>query len=211
MTTSRENEKRLDAALDELALHADELKPEMLEAVIRRYPEYAAELTKFAVELVVNALHAGEDENDEPLDLKKLPREVSNALSDFQNRLHQLKTNRAEAVATSVDPFGKLTRAEFRGLASRMHANSLFMSKLAGRLIDPETISEGCRRWLAEDLAVPIEAVSAHLMAPPTVSAAAFDFKADDKPQLAVRRQTFKEAVATSQLSEEQQRFLLDL
>src|SRR3981189_817772 len=115
----------------------------------------------------------------------------------------------ARVATTSVaNPFASLDRERFRALASRIDANAVMISKLRDRLIDPATIPRGFCDYLAEEMDEPVDALIAHLYAPPEVSSARQLYKAEGKPALTAR-QSFEEAVAGSGLSEEQRRHLL--
>ena len=133
------------------------------------------------------------------------------AMSRFHNRLHTVKAE-ASAAKTHlepINPFAALSTAELRGLGQRLNANTVFALKLRDRLIDATTIPEGFKRRVAQELTVPFEVMAAHFASRPTVSARTH-FKATQKPE-GMRKQSFEEAVRTSSLAEEQQRYLLSL
>ena len=73
----------------------------LLDDVVRRYPQYAAELTEFAIALAVDTLHdaatesAASDSDEAPTTVTPA---VSHAISRFQNRLHTI-------ARTGVPPF----------------------------------------------------------------------------------------------------------
>ena len=195
----------------------------LLDDVVRRYPQYAAELTEFAIALAVDALHdaatesAASDSDEAPTTVTPA---VSRAMSRFQNRLHAigrtgvppLENQSAVAPASAlVNPFEALSQNEFRDLASRLDVNSVFIMKLRDRHIAPDGIPNGFRRQVAEEIQVPIEVVNAHLAGPQTTTSAGQQFyKADEKPGVP-KQQSFAEAVRSSGLSEAQQRRLLNL
>jgi hypothetical protein len=189
---------------------------ELLDEFVRRYPEHAEALTDFAIELAIDALRHGDDdeETEAPTDLEAISSAVSRVMSQFQNRLFEMSQERTEApsarVATTpvANPFASLDRARFRALASSIDANAVMISKLRDRLIDPATIPRRFCDYLAEEMDEPVDALIAHLYAPPEVSSARQLYKAEGKPGLTAR-QSFEEAVAGSGLSEEQRRRLL--
>jgi len=183
---------------------------EVLDELVRLYPEFGAQLTEMAVELALDAL-AGEEEDDSAISTAEVSDLVLKAMSRFHNRLHTVKTEtaRAKAQLEPVNPFAALNTAEMRALGQRLKANTVFALKLRDRLIDESTMTEGFKRRVAEELTAPFELVAAHFASRPTVGVHAH-FKADQKPQ-AVRKQSFEEAVRSSGLDEEQQRYLLSL
>ena len=195
----------------------------LLDEVVRRYPQYAAELTEFAIALAVDALHdaatesAVSDSDEAPITVTPA---VSRAVSRFQNRLHARARRGApslehQSAATPtgalVNPFQALSQNEFRDLASRLGANLVFIMKLRDRHIIPDDIPSDLRRQVAEEIEVPIEVVNAHLAGPQTTTSTGQQFyKADGKPTV-TKQQSFAEAVRSSGLSEAQQRRLLNL
>jgi hypothetical protein len=189
---------------------------ELLDEFVRRYPEHAEALTDFAIELAIDGLTHGDDDDETeiPADLEAISSSVSRVMSQFQNRLFEMSQERTAApsarVATTpvANPFASLDRERFRALASRIDANAVMLSKLRDRLIDPATIPRRFCDHLAEEMDEPVDALIAHLYAPPEVSSARQLYKAEGKPSLTAR-QNFEEAVAGSGLSEEQRRRLL--
>jgi hypothetical protein len=187
---------------------------ELLDEYVRRYPQHANALTEFAIELAIDALMEGEDEEDVPADPDAISPVVSRVMSQFENQLYERRQARAAtpparaATASVANPFAALDRASFRALASHLDINTAFLSKLRDRNIEPVTIPGGYRRHVAEEMDEDLEALSAHLYAPPELTPARQYYKAEGKPNVHAR-QSFEEAVRGSGLSEEQQRRLL--
>jgi hypothetical protein len=183
----------------------------LVDEFVRYYPEYASELTEYAIELALEAIAV----QNEPVDLPLATTtpSVSRAMSRFHNRLHAVqKATDAEAatVAPAVDnPFATLNRPAMRALAQRLHANTVFVMKLRDRLITGDTMTESFLRRIANELGVLREHIVAHFAAPAYVPSSAH-FKADTKPA-AGEKQTFEEAVRSCGLTPEQQHFLLNL
>ena len=115
----------------------------------------------------------------------------------------------AQAVSKESNPFASLGRQELREFAKNINANLPFVMKLRDRQIQADTISEGFRRLVSEELSVPIDVLVAHFAAPSEMHIGA-RFKSEQKPE-AGEKQTFEEAVRTSALTREQQEFLLKL
>lgn len=99
-----------------------------------------------------------------------------------------------------------MDRQSFRSLAKRV-ANTLFLMKLRDRQIRPETMPDGFITFLAAELGTVRENLVAYFALPPRVHHAA-RYKSDSKPEVAAKV-SFKEAVRTSGLSDEEQRHLL--
>ena len=196
---------------------------EVLDDIVRRYPEHATQLTEFVIDLVLDGLHDTVLESENASwgtdDLGISPA-VSRAMSRFQNRLHSVKrADEAGAEHKSLagegietfNPFERLNRAEFRNLEAELDANAVFVAKLRDRQVDPEGMSNGFQKEVAEKLNVPTHVLVAHLAAPEAgVPTSRQFFRAIDRPS-AGKRQSFEEAVRSSGLSERQQQRLMSL
>jgi len=202
----------LQDALYALALAKPVPDAAVLDDLVRRYPHYAAQLTDMAVELALEALA---DRDEKPLlgDVSGTSPAVSRAMSRFQNRLYAVTKARQPAnintAPESPNPFASLDRAELRGLGSRIGCNTVFALKLRDRVIDPETMTEGFRRHVADTMKAPLDVVIAHFVGRSAMAAHAH-YKAEQKPETG-RKQSFEEAVRSSGLTAEQQAFLLSL
>jgi hypothetical protein len=178
---------------------------------VRRYPEFASDLTEYAIALALDAIAAQNEPVDKPSAVTTPS--VSRAMSRFHNRLYAVrKETDAEAakVAPAVEnPFAKLTRSEIRALGQRLHANTVFVMKLRDRHIRRETMTEGFLRRIADELGVLLENIVAHFAAPAYIPSSAH-FKAETQPE-AGEKQTFEAAVRSCGLTPEQQNFLLNL
>jgi hypothetical protein len=189
---------------------------ELLDRFVKRYPEYAAAITDFAIEVVADALR-----------LKGTPAvetqatvspEVSRAMSTYQNALYakgaKAKADAVEATSerqrnAAPNPFASLDRQSFRALAAELNMNNVLLMKLRDRQIDPATISDGFRRFVAEKLKVTKEVVDSFFAHNCPQLASQF-YKSEAKPETQVQ-QSFESAVQTCGLSEAQRNFLLDL
>jgi hypothetical protein len=208
MTSQETKSASLQDALDELSLETETPRPEMLERLVNRFPEHAAKLTDFAVALALEPDAWGFAEDPAPEATREL---VSKAMSHYQNRLYDLEHGRPRSGAAASDihdPFAKLDKNGFRSLVTRLNVSNIFLMKLRDRQIQPDTITPGGRRRLAAEIGTTSEQLVAYLSGGPVVHGGA-RFKSDIKPA-AAEKQTFKEAVATSNLTDEQQRELLN-
>ena len=214
-TTFNDNPMSLIDVLYAFSLEDRRLDADLLDEYVRRFKEYAAPLTDFAIELAIDRLH---DECTPPVEATVLSRDVSptvsRAISRFHNRLHQLTQaapKAAERTAQTrasqpMNPFSNLDRSSFRGLAKALGVNSVFLNKLRDRLIEPATIPVAFLMRLAEAVGTSVDSLRSHFAAPPQVGMQFY--KADRKPE-AVIRQSFRGAVASSDLTPEEQRKLL--
>lgn len=191
---------------------------ELLDEYARLYPQFADALTEFAVELAIDSLmHQSDEENIPAADAEAISDVVSRVMSQFENQLYERRQARTKtaaapgraATASVENPFAALDRPGFRALASQLDVNSVFLSKLRDRTIDPISIPKTYSRHLALEMDEDIDAMAAHLFAPQeSVAAGRQLYKAEGKPMVAPR-QSFEEAVRTSGLTDEQQRRLL--
>jgi hypothetical protein len=223
MYTAEKPERTLEDALYILSLEKEVLDAAILDKVIRAFPEYAEELTDFAIDIALDCLRSrsrNTETSAQPTQLGSVSPAVSRAMSRFQNRLHAVQTlsvssQTGPALATSrgvqevKNPFLQLSRDEFRSLAERMGANSIFVTKLRDRQIAASTIPTRFRSKLANEMEVPLELLTAHLEAPPVTPQRQF-YKSEGKPKN-VTQQTFVEAVRGSGMTKDQQDALLGL
>jgi hypothetical protein len=188
---------------------------ELLDVFVRKYPEYAGELTDFAVEMIVDAASGNQSAVTDAVELRVSPA-VSRAMSRFQNQLFEVRHSQAAVkkivpaqASTVQNPFTALDRTGYRALVKALHANNLFVSRLRDREIDANTISEGFKRRIADELKAPLDLVTAHFSAQAQIDRRQF-YKAEEKPE-ASRKTSFEDAIRNSGLTEEQQRYLLSL
>lgn len=201
-------------AFYELAMSEPSPAPETLDALIRIYPQFAKELTSFAVDLTIDRLSG--DKSFVPEPEEALSPSASRAVSAYHNAMFSMRRKKAAEIAeaSSVvaleNPFLKMDRAGMRATAQAIGANATFVTKLRDRIIDAGTMTQGFVAALAKAMNTSMDSLWAHLSAPEAVQPQGQHFKADHKPVLGMT-QSFAEAVRSSGLSEEQQRHLLSL
>jgi hypothetical protein len=197
--------------LYELALAKPAPDAALVDEFVRHYPEYASDLTEYAIELALDAIASRNEPVDQPLAITTPS--VSRAMSRFRDRLYAVRketdAEAAKAAPAVENPFARLTRSEIRALAQRLHANTVFVMKLRDRLIMGDTMTEGFLRRIADELGVLLGNIVAHFAAPAYIQSSAH-FKAETKPE-AGEKQTFEEAVRSCGLTPEQQHSLLNL
>lgn len=210
--TSPRSKTPLRDALYEFSLAKPIPDADLLDEFTRRYPEHATELTDFAIEIAVDAVHGVDEVHAETT--PGVSAAVSRAMSAFQNRLFSVREAEKRSITSSPastppsNPFAGLDRSAFRHFARAINANSVFAAKLRDRQIDPQSMSHGFRRRVSDELHVPLEVIDAHFAAAPELSEQSY--KAEKKPEVG-RKQTFEEAVRGCGLTEEQQEYLLKL
>lgn len=213
MTTT--TSKQIHEAIYELSLAKPVPDAALLDRFTRTYPQFASELTEFAIELAIDALRFDGDEPDIPEHPETVSPTVSRVMSRIQNELFHVReggagsANSQAARSPSENPFTTLDRGRFRSIAADAGVNTVFLSKLRDRQIDPETIPQSFCEELSQHMAVPEELLTAHFRAPAVIATAQF-FKAEGKPATG-QQQSFVDAVRQSGLSEDQQERLMSL
>jgi hypothetical protein len=107
---------------------------DLLESVIRRHPDHAADLTEFAVELALDALRGAAPVDAGVADVGPSAA-VSRAISRFQNKLHEARTavrsgpSAPPGARAAANPFADLDRTAFRDLAGRLGVSTVFAVK----------------------------------------------------------------------------------
>ena len=209
MTKTTRPASAVDDVLYEFAIAKERPDAGLLDDFVRRYPQHATALTSFAVSLALDVLSERKEAPTE------VPREatdaLSRAMSRFQNRLHVTKTgaqNRS-AVSSPQNPFAVLTKEEMRSFAARLHANGVFVMKLRDRNIDSDSMTDGFKQRIADELNAPLDLVVAHFAGSPEIRPGT-RFKSETKPQTATK-QAFEDAVRNCGLTPEQQAYLLAL
>lgn len=201
-------------SLDERGVNA-----EVLDEFIQLYPQHATALTEFAIELVVDSLlvePVREGSTAASSDTGKRSPSVARAMSHFQSLMYSL--DRTDAVERKLgsnsvnvpNPFASLEQREFRDFARELQASTVLVNKLRDRQIEPGTLTKGFMQRVSDLLRTKFEVIAAHFAAPASPRLSGEFYKADDKPVIGLR-QTFEEAVRSSNLTEEQQRHLLSL
>jgi hypothetical protein len=203
--------EQLEDALYALAVTDEQINAGQVDELARQYPEYAAQITEFVVALVLD--DAKEKSPFTAAEMEETSPVVSRAMSRFHNELYKLGAIQTapETKGTTVtfNPFAVLSRKELRAVAAGLNVSMTFVLKMRDRLIDLSTMSEGFKTYVADRARVPIEQLRAHFAGDPIVATTA-SYKADIKPA-AVNKQSFNDAVQSSDLTPEQQAFLLGL
>jgi len=182
------------AADEESVLMAFSMEPshgrETLERYITEYPQYASALIDCSIDLL-HELPAADDSATEVPDSA-----VDKAWQRFERAVQQPD-------AEVANPFAKLNTSSFKSLARSVDVSNLFLMRVRDRAIRAATIPARFVEKLASELGATVQAVGAYLQGPPgMVSGQAF--RSSVKPSVG-EQITFDQAVATSQLTPEQQ------
>jgi hypothetical protein len=198
----------LNDAIYALAQIGPELDADSLDSLVRRFPEHAGTLTELAIELVLDAFE------EDPDDVVEVPTSdisaaVSQAMSYFHNQLYAMEAKGVQTVVKPQSPFASWERSQLREFGVRLGANTVFAMKVRDCLIEPDTMTLGFKQHVAEAAKAPLELIIAYFAGGSRL-ASQTHFKADKKPEVG-KRQTFDEALRTSQLTDQQQAFLKGL
>lgn len=182
------------AADEESVLMAFSMEPsqgrETLERYIREYPQHATALVDCSIDLLHELPAADVSATEVPDSL------VDTAWQRFERAVQQHD-------AEVANPFAKLNTSSFKSLARSLDVSNLFLMRVRDRAIRATTIPSRFIENLASELGATVQAVGAYLQGPPgMVSGPAL--RSSVKPSIG-EQITFDQAVATSQLTPEQQ------
>ncbi len=198
-------EDDLQNALQELVETGEQPDAEMLETIVARHPQHAAELTDFAVEWALQELLPESVAGDQGESA------VPAAMERFRARIAELEHSDVGPAALLgdgsgrpaasfddpfADPFAERTPAELKRVAGALGLDKTLVAKLRDRKIVAETVPDELFDGLAMELEVPPAAIVAHLAQPAVVYAGA-SFKAAGKPEVGPK-ESFAEAVRRS-------------
>ena len=182
------------AADEESVLMAFSMEPshgrETLERYVREYPQHATALIDCSIDL----LYEG-PESDVPA-IEVPDSAVDKAWQRFERAVQQTD-------AEVANPFTKLNTSSFKSLARSLDVSNLFLMRVRDRAIRTATIPAQFVEKLASELGVTVQTVNVYLQGPPGM-VSGHAFRSSVKPSVG-EQITFDQAVATSQLSPEQQ------
>jgi len=185
---------KLFAADEESVLMAFSMEPshgqETLERYITEYPQHATALIDCSIDL----------KHEPPADDVPATQVPDSAVDKAWRRFERAVQQPDAEVA---NPFAKLNTSSFKSLARSLDVSNLFLMRVRDRAIRAATIPARFVEKLASELGATVQAVGAYLQGPPgMVSGQAF--RSSVKPSVG-EQITFDQAVATSQLTPEQQ------
>ncbi|MEZ5631891.1 MAG: hypothetical protein R3E92_00270 [Burkholderiaceae bacterium] len=182
------------AADEESVLMAFSMEPshgrETLERYIREYPQHATALIDCSIDL----LHEPPAGDVPPTEVPDSA--MGKAWQRFERAVQQTD-------AEVANPFAKLNTSGFKSLARSLDVSNLFLMRVRDRAISAATIPARFIEKLASELGATAQAVAAYLQGPPGM-VSGHAFRSSMKPSVG-EQITFDQAVATSQLTPEQQ------
>lgn len=163
---------------------------ETLERYIREYPQHATALIDCSIDLRPE------------LPAEDVPATMvpDSAVNKAWQRFEQAVQQPASEVA---NPFAKLNTSGFKALARSLDVSNLFLMRVRDRAISAATIPARFVEKLASELGATAQAMGAYLQGPPGM-VSGHAFRSSVKPSVG-EQITFDQAVATSQLTPEQQ------
>ena len=210
MKANERTKANLESVLLEFRVEAGTPRPGILEIYTRRYPQFARELTEYAVDWLLEEALAVEAPSAETSGASSPV--VSRAISHLYNGMRERETAKKMAARSANvsghNPFLGLPVPRKHEICAQLGIDMTIFAKLQNRLIDPVTIPRKFLGRLAEALQQTMDDIVGHLQLLSLVTAD--DFKADGKPSAASHKQRFEEAVHASSLDEESKRALLE-
>jgi hypothetical protein len=182
------------AADEESVLMAFTMEPshgrETLERYITEYPQHATALIDCSIDLLHELPEADFSATEVPDSV------VDRAWQRFEGAVQQTDPEVA-------NPFAKLNTSSFKSLARRLDVSNLFLMRVRDRAIRATSIPSRFVETLALALGTTVQTVGAYLQGPPGMPSGAA-LRSSVRPSFG-EQITFDQAVATSQLTPEQQ------
>lgn len=163
---------------------------ETLERYIVAYPQHATALIDCSIDLL----------QEPPADAVPATEVPDSAVDMAWERFERAVQQPGAEVS---NPFAKLSTSSFKSLARRLDVSNLFLMRVRDRAIRAATIPARFVDRLASELGDTGQSVGAYLLSPPRM-ASGHAFRSSTGPSVG-EQITFDEAVATSQLTLEQQ------
>lgn len=211
MKANQIKQANLQSALLEFRVEAsDGPTPAILEAYCRHYPQYARELTDYALEWLIDEAMASADVASDVTTNASSPL-VSRAISRLYDRIREREADK-EAASTlagqqALNPFEGLPLPRARAIREELGIDTPLFAKFRNRLIDPDTVPHRFLEHFARLLERMEDAFIVYLRLPPTVHIGAA-FKAERKPSVGNEKESFEDAVRGSSLDEKHKRAL---
>lgn len=186
-------------------------KPAILDAYCRRYPQYARELTEYALEWLIDETMASTEAAGDAAVNGSSPL-VSRAISRLYDRIRERESGNEAATHLSgqqaANPFEGLPLPSVRAIRDELGINTPLFTKFRNRLIDPSTVPRAFLEHFARLLGRTVEELRDYLSLSPTVHIGA-DYKAEGKPTVTGCKESFEDAVRGSSLDAKQKQALL--
>jgi hypothetical protein len=199
----------LESVLLEFRVEAGRPGPAILEAYCRRYPQFARELTDYALDwLVDEAMTTSEPANDSNASSPI----VSRAISRLYDRIREREAGKEAAAGHSRqqvrNPFAELSVARKRTICDALGINIPLFAKFQNRLIDATSVPRAFLQRFAGELQDTVDDLLGYLNLPAMTNPAG-EFKAQGKPTVSEQKERFEDAVRASALDDKQKQALL--
>jgi hypothetical protein len=202
----------LDTVLLEFRVEAGTPKASILDVYCRRYPQFARELTDYAIAWVIDSA----TRNEAPVEVigdvdtssRLVSRTISRLYEKMREREDEAKGTSPLQVQQTSDPFERLSVARVREIRDELGIDTPMFTIFRNRLIAPATVPRSFLERFADLLASGIKELVHYLELPAVVHIDA-DFKAKGKPSVGDSKMSFQEAVSRSSLDEERKQALL--
>ena len=201
----------LDAVLLDFRVEAGLPRPTILEAYSRQYPQFARELTDYALEWLLNEAMTDAEPAEELPSNASSPI-VSRAISRLYDRIRErdvtngMVTNSSGSQARNL--FQALPVSRKRELCARLGIDMPLFAKFQNRLIEADSVPFSFLERFAQVLEDTVDGLLSYLRLPAMANVAA-NFKAEGKPKIALQKVSFEDAVRASSLDEKQKQRLL--
>lgn len=210
MKAIEKTKANLESVLLEFRVEAGMPRPGILEIYTRRYPQFARELTDYAVDWLLDEALAVDAHGDQASGASSPI--VSRAISHLYNGMREREVAKKMAArAANVpghNPFVGLPVRRKREICAELGIDISIFARFQNRLVDPGTAPRAFLERFAGLVEQSLGDFVSHMSGAPEMHAAA-EFKAEAKPVSPVRKQTFEEAVRASSLDEKRKQKLL--
>jgi hypothetical protein len=211
MKANKMTQANLDVVLLDFRAEAGAPKSSILDAYCRRYPQFARELTDYALEWLIDEATAQAEAPVDTVDAGPSSHLVSRAISRLYEKMRErdaAKENHVRLVQEVSNPFDALSLPRVRAIRDELGIDTPLLTKFRNRLIDPDTVPGAFLERFARLVERKAEEFFDYMRLPPMVHAAG-DFKAESKPSVMKRKESFEDAVRGSSLDEKQKQELL--
>ena len=199
----------LDTVLLDFRAEAGIPSPSLLDTYCRRYPQFARELTNYALTWLIDSALTQDATPAEEIDASLL---VSRAIARLYERRRTGDPAKDVLARTAhgpaLNPFAGVSVHRVRAIRDELGIDTPLFAKFRNRLIDPNTVSPRLLQRFAQLLNRTLEEFVTYLNRPAMAHAAA-DYKAQAKPSVGARKEVFGDAVRASSLDETQKQILI--
>ncbi len=212
MKTNPMKQENLESVLLEFRIEAGGgPRPAILDSYCRRYPQFAHELTDYALEWLVDAAMDAVEAPVEAVATAPSSPLVSRAISRLYDRIREREVEKETVALAGTQAsalFDGMPVQRKRAISKQLGIDMPIFAKFQNRLIDPDSVPRAFLLRFAKELENTVEGFLGYLRLRATVGAAA-DFKAEGKPAVSGVKERFEDAIRRSSLDEKQKETLL--